>query len=425
MYKSKAKDAMQPLFAATISAITPKNIEIELYDDRIENIPYDKAVDLVGISIDTFGAKRSYEIAREFRKRNIKVIAGGFHPTILPEETLEYVDSVVIGDAEYSWHNVIKDLKKGELKRLYKPKKNADNIEIKFDRKIFANKSYGPVEMVQWGRGCPHNCDFCSIKAFYNSKQLYRSIESVVNELKSLKKKTVFFVDDNLYHNREKLVKFLKAITPLKIKWMCQISINVAKDKQLLFLMKKSGCFLVLIGIESFEGNNLKQMKKHWNTSGLSIEKAIKKINDFGIMIYGTFIFGYDFDTTGSFKQAVDFAIKNKFFIANFNPLYPMPGTELYKRLRIQKRLTFNKWWLDPEFYYGKSMFHPKTLSPVELELYCFNAKKEFNSWKSIFLRIIKLVISQKSIKYLVLYIYANTISRREIYKKQGKYLST
>ena len=421
MHKSKSKDAMQPLFAAVLSALTPDDIEVCLYDDRIEDIPFDEPTDLAAISIETFCAQRSYQIALEYKKRGVKVIAGGFHPSLLPDETLQYVNSVLIGDAENIWQDVIKDLRKGKLKPIYNSNNETKDVDIKFDRTIFNNKAYGPVELVQWGRGCPHNCDFCSIKAFYKSKQYCRPINQVMDEIAVLKKKVVFFVDDNLYANKARFKQFLMELAGMNIKWACQISINIAQDDELLRLMRDSGCFLALVGIESFHSGNLKLMNKEWNTSNLNYDEAIKKIKSYGIMIYGTFVFGYDFDTADSFKYAVDFAIKHKFFIANFNPLYPMPGTPLYHRLENEKRLLFDRWWLNRDFYYGKSMFQPKGLSADDLEAYCFQAKREFNSWNSILHRCLDPIITHKSFQKTMLYFYSNMLNRKEICKKQGK----
>jgi len=289
---------------------------------------------------------------------------------------------------------------------------------------VFDKKPYGPIELVQWGRGCPFNCDFCSIKAFYGSSHPCRPIEDLVKELAGLSNKTVFFVDDNLYANKARFKQFLMELAGMNIKWACQISINIAQDDELLRLMRDSGCFLALVGIESFHSGNLKLMNKEWNTSNLNYDEAIKKIKSYGIMIYGTFVFGYDFDTADSFKYAVDFAIKHKFFIANFNPLYPMPGTPLYHRLENEKRLLFDRWWLNPDFYYGKSMFQPKGLSADDLEAYCFKAKREFNSWNSILHRCLDPIITHKSFHKTILYFYSNMINRKEIYKKQGKGLA-
>lgn len=421
MHRTKSGDAMQPLFAAAIAAHTPGDTELRFYDDRIEDIPFDEPVDLAAISVETFTAVRAYEIAKEYKQRGVKTIAGGFHPTLCPDECLQHTDSVFIGDVEGTWPEVLADLKKGTLKRRYTGNNNIKGTDLKFDRTIFSGKSYGPVEMVQWSRGCPYCCDFCSIKAFYNKKHLFRPIDAVVEEIASLEKKTVFFVDDNLYFNRQHFICFLEAIAPLKIRWACQISINIASDDELLRLMVKSGCILVLIGIESFDPENLKQMNKSWNTAKLSTQEAVDKIKSYGINIYGTFIFGYDNDTTDSFKYAVDFATKNKFFLANFNPLYPMPGTPLYERLREEDRLLFGDWWLDENFYYGKSMFRPKKLSPEELEINCFEAKKEFNSWSSILSRGMDPLLNHKSVTNTLLFFYANLINRKGILYKQGK----
>ncbi len=423
MLNERTNAAMQPLFAAALKALTPDDIEIVFYDDRLEEIPYDEPTDLVAISIETFTAKRSYEIIDEYKKRNIRTIAGGFHVTILPDEVLEYADSIVIGNAENTWNDVINDFRNTNLKEVYKIAEDKPLINVEYDKSIFHGKKYIRLELVQWGWGCPYNCDFCSIKTFYKSKPSYRPISDIVNELKGLKNKTVFFVDDNLYHNKDIFIQFLKAITPLKIKWSCQISIDITKDDELLKLMKESGCFLLLIGIESFDIANLKQMNKQWNTAGDGIESAIKKINNYGFLIYGTFIFGYDYDTEDSYKYAVSFAIKHNFFISNFNPLYPMPATTLYKRLKLEQRLLYKKWWLDPEFYYGKSMFQPKTISAAELEEKCLNAKKDFHSWKAIFTRAIGLFVKQWSFARLILYFYLNILNRNEILKKQGKVL--
>lgn len=422
MYGSKSKGAMQPLFAAALAAHTPPDIELKLYDDRIEDIPYDEPTDLVALTIETFCARRAYKIAGEYRKRNVKVIAGGYHPTLLPKECLEYVDCILTGDAEILWPAIINDLKHNRLKKHYSQKENIAGTAIKFQRDIFKDKSYGPIEMVQWGRGCPHNCEFCSIKSFYKSGQICRPIDDVVEELSSLKKKTVFFIDDNLMHTRKEFVQFLKEITPLKIKWICQISITIAQDEELLKLMAESGCFVVLIGIESFNPANLKLMNKQWNTSNLDYNEAIQKIKSYGMLIYGTFIFGYDHDTTDSFKYAIDFAMKHSFFIANFNPLYPLPGTGLYKRYQNESRL-IDKWWLENDFYYGKSMFTPKGMSSRDLELGCYKSKLEFNSWKSILQRGAGQFKTNHRLVNLALFFYVNSINRSEIIHKQGKLL--
>lgn len=214
-------------------------------------------------------------------------------------------------------------------------------------------------------------------------------------------------------------MKLFKMLIPLKIKWGCQISIDIAKNEKLLKLMKKSGCISVLIGFESLNPKNLKLMGKSANLIN-DYQEAIKKIKEYGIMIYGTFIFGYDYDTADSFKLSLEFALKNKFFLANFNPLMPMPGTRLYQRLLKEDRLIYDKWWIDEDFSYGDAMFYPKNMTVRELEDSCFNNRREFNKYSNIAARALDF---KSNLRNLFVYFGGNIVSRKEIYKKQGSKL--
>ena len=422
MYGTRSKGALQPLFAAALAAHTPPHIEVKLYDERIEEIPYEKHTDLVALTIETFCARQAYSIAAEYRKRGISVVAGGYHATLCPGECLKHVDAILCGDAEELWPKVLTDLQKGKLKQTYIQHGMIDPSYIRFRKEIFEGKPYGPVEMVQWGRGCPYDCDFCSIKSFYGSGQICRPIDTLMEELETLRSKTVFFIDDNLLHNRKTFKEFLRNITPLKLKWVCQIPITIARDDELLKLMAESGCFVVLIGFETFDEANLKLMNKQWNTATISYDDAVRKIMSYGIFIYGTFIFGYDHDTPDAFRTAIDFASKHRFFIANFNPLYPMPGSRLYDRLKKESRLVVN-WWTQDHFYYGKSMLKPSGMTSEELETKCYQAKREFNSWRSILHRSPVAMKSNHKLHNLALFLYTNYINRQEIIHKQGKIL--
>ena len=423
MIDMKSSDAMQPLIFAILKALTPYDIETVFYDDSIEDIPLNEKTDLVAMSVETFSAKRAYQIADLYRKNSIPVVMGGFHPGLMPDEVLEHSDSVAIGDAEYVWPKIIEDFRNNRLKQKYFSEYNSPLLETNFDRSVFRNKKYFPVNLVQWGRGCPHNCDFCSIHACYGANQSLREIQEVVNEIKNLDNKPLFLVDDNLYHNRKKFEELLIALLPLKKKWACQISVEISKDDYIMDLMKKSGCMMVLLGIESFNKESLKQMNKSWSLGENDYVEAIKKFKKRGIMIYGTFVFGYDSDRKEDFKIALQFAIKNKFLTANFNPLYPMPGTGLYERLKSENRLTHEKWWIDPEFYYGKTKFFQKNMSTEELEKQCFSAKKKFNSYFSIIYRALDFKSNLGSWQNALIYILGNMTNRREIFKKQGKSL--
>jgi len=213
-------------------------------------------------------------------------------------------------------------------------------------------------------------------------------------------------------------------LIPLHKKWICQISIDAANDTDMLKLMKQSGCIMVLIGFESLDINNLKLMKKGANIKNIDYKKIISNIYDCNLMIYGTFVIGYDFDTVESVKDTVKFAIDNRFAIANFNPLMPMPGTALYERLKSENRLLHERWWLDESYKYGDAMLRPRNLTPSELTEGCKNARFEFNSYKNIFKRLfLGRKANANSIENMAIFLLSNLISRKEIMAKQGKEL--
>jgi len=418
----KSKDVLPPLWAGILSALTPEIWHKQLFDDRIESIPLNTKFDVVAISVQTFTAQRAYFLAKKFRDNGCKIVLGGFHVTAVPNEAQEHADAIVIGDAEDTWPEILVDVAQNNLKKIYKSAFKFNIVSP--DYKIFKDKKYFPLGLIQWSRGCKHNCEFCSIKSFYNNLILIKPLDQIISEIIKSPHKTFLFTDDNLFQDKAQFINLLHALIPLKIQWACQISAQVATDNDLLHLMKKSGCFMVLIGIESFDNRNLSQMNKKWNTI-ITEKQLIKKFKSHNIMVYGTYIFGYDNDTETSFNQAIKFSIKNGFFLANFNPLYPMPATKLYSRMILNKQLIDENWWLLPGFYYGKSIFNPVKISSNQLEMYCYNAKKKFNSLYSLAIRTMKNAYLLFHPVKLVLFVSINLINRREIYNKQGKTLGT
>jgi radical SAM superfamily enzyme YgiQ (UPF0313 family) len=423
MAKYRPRDAMQPLVFAILKSLTPADFNISFYDDRIEEIDYSEPTDMVAITVGTFTARQSYAIAQVYRTKGVPVVMGGYHATLVPNEVKDYADAVVIGNAEMTWNALLTDFTNGSLKPFYNTKNTDSELHTNFDYSIFKGKRYFPVNLVEWGRGCRHNCDFCCIQAFNKGREILRPVQDVVNDISKFDNKPIFFVDDNLFHSRSALKELLTAMIPLKKRWTCQISVDVTHDDELLDLMQKSGCLMALLGIESLKGDNLKMMNKGWNFNATKYSQALEKFRRRHIMVWGTFIFGYDHDLRDDFESSVDFAIKNKLFIANFNPLYPMPGTPLYQRFESENRLLFDRWWTNPDFYYGKTMFQPLNLSPQDLEDYCFNAKKRFNSLASILYRSTDCRANIFGITNSLYFFITNFTNRREVLKKQGKKL--
>jgi radical SAM superfamily enzyme YgiQ (UPF0313 family) len=377
---------MESLPAATLAGLTPKDVEVRFYDDRMETIPFDEATDLVAISVETYTAKRAYQIASEYRKRRVPVVMGGFHATLCPDEVARYAEAVVCGEAELLWPRVIDDARHGRLEKFYRQTGRPSLTGLKPDRSIFRGKRYLPIGLIEAGRGCHFKCDFCAVQTVFNSTQTRRPIDDIIAEIKPLtrERKLFFFVDDNITSNIEQAKEFFRALIPLKVRWVSQSSINAAHDEEFLELLVRSGCQGVLIGFESLNPANLKDMNKVFNTMRGGFEKALANLRKHHIRVYGTFIFGYDRDTPESFSETVAFAREHSLYIAAFNHLTPFPGTPLYKRLQEEGRLLYENWWLDERYSYNRIPFQPRGMTPELLQKNCLAARREFYSWPSI-----------------------------------------
>jgi radical SAM superfamily enzyme YgiQ (UPF0313 family) len=380
---------MEALPAATLAGLTPKDVEVRFYDDRMEGIPFDEATDLAAISVETYTAKRAYQIATEFRKRHVPVVMGGFHATLCPEEVAQYAEAVVCGEAESLWPHVIDDARHGKMNKFYRQSGRPALTGLKPDRSIFRGKRYLPIGLIEAGRGCHFKCDFCAVQTVFNATQTRRPVDAIIAEIEQVKRKRklFFFVDDNITSNLEQAKDFFRALIPAGIRWVSQTSINAAHDEEFLELLVRSGCQGVLIGFESLDPANLRDMNKSFNTMRGGFEKALTNLRRHHIRVYGTFIFGYDRYTPGSFRRTVEFAKDHALYIAAFNHLTPFPGTPLYRRLQDEGRLLYENWWLDERYSYNRIPFQPYGMTPELLQRNCLEARREFYSWRSIFQR--------------------------------------
>ncbi|MDQ4076636.1 MAG: B12-binding domain-containing radical SAM protein [Chloroflexota bacterium] len=378
---------MEPLPAATLAGLTPRDVEVRFYDDRMEAIPYDEPTDLVAISVETYTAKRAYQIASEYRRRGVPVVMGGFHATLVPEEVSEYAEATVIGEAELLWEQVIEDARQGRLQRFYRSTSRPPLTALRPDRSIFQGKRYLPIGLVEAGRGCHLRCEFCAIQSYFNQTQTRRPTEEIIEELKGIDRQLIFFVDDNITSNMAQAKEFFHALIPLKKRWVSQASINAAHDEEFLRLIKASGCQGLLIGFETLNPRNLKQMHKGFNQMKGGYEKALENLRRHQIRLYITFIFGYDEDTEDTFEEALAFAVQHRFYMVAFNHLTPFPGTPLYARLQREERLLYDKWWLDPGYSYNMVPFQPKRMSPEMVQRKCVDARARFYSLSSILKR--------------------------------------
>ncbi|MBI2824414.1 MAG: B12-binding domain-containing radical SAM protein [Planctomycetia bacterium] len=379
---------MQPLSMALLASLTPDDVEVRFYDDRMETIPFDEPTDLVAISVETFTALRAYRIARQFRARGVPVVMGGYHVTLVPEEAQAEADAIVVGDAEPVWRELLEDARCGRLRPVYQANGPKSLSGLRPRRPLFDRYNYQNITLVEFARGCNFTCDFCSITAFHRASHHHRPVAEVAEEMAATGSRRFFIVDDNIVSQPARARDLCRALAPLGINWVGQASIHIARDDELLALLVESGCRGVLIGMESLDPANLRDMGKSWNLAPGSYEESLRRFREHGLAVYGTFVFGYDNDTRGLIEDSVAFAREQKLFLAAFNHLIPFPGTPLYRRLEEQGRLLKPRWWLDPSSRVGEVVFRPRQLEPDELEALCLDARRKFYAWGSIFERL-------------------------------------
>jgi radical SAM superfamily enzyme YgiQ (UPF0313 family) len=413
---------MEPLNLGVIAALTPPDVEVKLYDDRMESIPYDESTDLVGITTETYNARRAYEISAEYRKRGVPVILGGVHPKLLPDEASQYADSLFLGDAETLWAQAVEDARRHRLKPVYNAPVGQPQPGVLTRRDLFEGKGYLPLTLVQFSRGCRFNCSFCAVARYFRNQQYYREVPEVLAEIESQPRKLVFFVDDSINSHPEVSIKLFRELKALKIRWVSQSTIDMVDNPALMDAMLESGCLGHVVGFESIDPRNLKRMRKASNLPRWErYTRQLKVLREYGMQIWASFVFGYDFETPASVRDTLEFALENKFTFAAFNILMPYPDTPTYAQLAAQNRLLYGgKWWLHPDYRFNHAAFVPKSCSPEELAQACWDARSRFNSIPSLIHRALDFKTNMRNPVRFAMYLQFNPVFRKEVFKKQG-----
>ncbi|TDA67221.1 MAG: B12-binding domain-containing radical SAM protein [Clostridia bacterium] len=383
--KEKTKGIFPPLNLAIVAGLTPEDWEIRIVDENLEDVDTSLDADLVGITAMTSLAPRAYQIADAFRARGVKVVLGGIHSTALPEEAIQHADAVVIGEAEATWPQVVKDFLAGGLQPFYRAAQypSLDSLSPA-RRQLLNHERYLLPSTVYTTRGCPFACSFCSVTTFFGHTYRFRPVMEVVKEIGTLPNKLVAFVDDNIIGNLRYARNLFQALVQQKITWFSQGSINIAKHPDLLDLARESGCIGLFIGFESLSPTTLKEMHKKQNQVE-EYEEAITTIHRHGLSVEGAFVFGFDEDDEAVFERTVDFARRNKMEAAQFAILTPYPGTPLYTEMEQQGRIIDDNW---AHYDVSHVVFEPRGMSAKTLQEGRNWAWKEFYSLSSIASRL-------------------------------------
>jgi radical SAM superfamily enzyme YgiQ (UPF0313 family) len=344
--------------------MTPPDVDVQLLDENVEAVDTNADVDWVAITCMTASAPRAYRIADAFRQRNIPVVMGGIHPTVLPNEAAAHADAVVVGEAELIWREVLDDLAGDRLKPRYQCADYPDLAGLPSPRRdLLRGERYLTINVVQTARGCPNACSFCTVSAVFGRRYRFRPVAEVTEEVRSLGG-WVGFVDDNITGHPRRAKELFEALIPLRIRWIGQADLTMAKDPELLSLAARSGCKAMFMGLESLSQENLRATGKSPNL-GLDMGDAISKIHKSGIEIIGSFVLGLDADDPGVFARTVEFAQRHRLVAAQFSVLTPFPGTAVHKQFERDGRIADHDW---SHYTMSNVVFRPQHMTALELE---------------------------------------------------------
>jgi radical SAM superfamily enzyme YgiQ (UPF0313 family) len=372
-----------------LAAITPSHHTVKIVNENYEDIDFDEHVDLVGITSYTMTAPHVYELADEFRRRGRKVVLGGYHPTAMPEEAKQHADSIVLGEAEETWSELVSDFEKGTAKPFYGPNPDFDMAAIPPIRRdlIRQNPLIGAVQST---RGCPNECEFCAIASFCKHGVKHRPIKNVVEEIKQMPNRIYVIHDPSLTVNPPYSRELFKELIKQKIHkgWVANGNANVLGkiDDEFLRLAKKSGCVEWFVGFESVSQAALNGIKKTVNKVE-DFKKMIKRVHQHGMAVQGGIIFGFDEDTPDIFDLTLEKMYEWELDAVEVNILTPYPGTPLYDRLEKEERILTKEW---SRYNQVDVVFQPKHMTEKELFEGARKVAKEFYTMPNVLLRALR-----------------------------------
>jgi radical SAM superfamily enzyme YgiQ (UPF0313 family) len=379
----------QPLTLTTLAALAPAELDVQfqLYDEGTGEIPLDLDADLVGMTVITGSSNRAYELAAHYRRRGIKVVLGGPHVTLLPDEAQGHADAICTGYADQSWPELLRDFARGALKPRYTQSPTLSLAGLPFaKRELFDKRDYLTQAVFEATRSCAHDCEFCVAPAAWGRRQLQKPVEDVVADIRQFGARRLIFIDLNLISDRAYARELFTALVPLKIKWFGLSTSLIGRDPDLMELMARSGCSGLLIGFETMGKEALGDIGKKFNDPTL-YAKLVEDLHRLRISIQGCFVFGNDHDDLDVFERTADFVIDVGMDLPRFAILTPFPGTPLHKRMEAEGRILTRNW----ELYDGQHVVHlPRLMTPQQLQEGHERAWKDAYSRRAILKRISK-----------------------------------
>ncbi len=367
--KTRPGDAVPPLFPPlglmTVAALTPPEHRVHIIDEGVQELDWEMEPDLIGLTATTAHAPRAYEIADHFRAKGIPVVMGGMHASALPEEALQHVDAVVIGEAEGLWPRVLQDVAQGALQPLYRHETFPEARLIPPARRDLVDLSrYAAGNTLHASRGCPFACAFCAVSTFFGHTYRTRDLDCVLQEAASLPGEPLLFVDDNIIGQPSYARELFARLADLGKSFIAAASTTITRWPELISQAARAGCKALFVGLESVSQQRLADVGKKFNVVA-KYRELIQRFHDHGISIIGSFMFGLDGDDPDVFDRTVDFAQENGVDFAQFSIATPLPGTRLYAQLQAEGRVLSRDWSL----YDGSHcVFAPRGMKPDQLE---------------------------------------------------------
>ncbi len=358
LYKSRHKKGLCPSFILPyLASFFPREADITLIDETLQDIDFDVPYDLVGISVKTPQAQRAYEVAAEFRKRGVFVLLGGYHVNLCPDEAAGFADAVICGEIETSWDAFWNDFASGCVKQRYLSPERFSMQQMPFPRFDLLNLKlysafYGTKIPLETSRGCVNHCAYCCTPEVYRGGIRYRPIKEVVEDIKrflkdypGIRQPLFVFVDDNLTTSKDRAMRLFESLRPLRIHWSGYFSYQSCQDEELVASASRSGCYSVFVGLESINDESLNSVNKGFNTAQ-DFSAVLRRLEKHRIILVLGMILGFLEDDEQTFVQTKRFLTEHSVPMIVLNPLYPFPGTPVYRTLKRRRLLTDEKFWL-------------------------------------------------------------------------------